>query len=245
MDMSFLDLFRLLIKKIKIIIAVALLAAILMFSYCIFLMTPVYSAEASILIASGVLFKNEDTFTNTDYITTGELSTSFALMKSFSGILTRSIDYYDVALTSVQDELNNKYTVAEFIGMTDISYEENSIILTIRVKASDPNDAVVLVKALANSAPKEITNRLGRTSATILDVDTSAVKVGPKTFTLTAAALFFGFALSSIVIVFVRYQDKTVKGEDDFLNNHDIPLLGAVPDFENEIKSKRKVRNNG
>ncbi len=240
MELTFAEVLKILIKRIKVIALVVILSVVIAVGYNLLFVKPVYSANATVLIASGALFKEEGTQTNSEYITTGELSTSFALMKSFSGILTESVEYYDKALAIAKDEgLNNDYTVKSLASATKIKYDEDSIILDITVNTNDAQDAEVLIAALAECAPGIITSKLGRTSAVVLNVDAYAGKVSMGTVTCALIAFACGLAIAIILALAIEKLDKTVKGEDDFLKAHNVPLLGSVPDFES--KNKRRI----
>ena len=239
MELTFAELLKILLKRIWIVVLVVAVSLVIALGYCFFLAKPVYSADASILIASGALFKDEGSQITTEYITTAEISTSLALMKSFSGVLTDSEEYYDKALALAKEEgLSLEYAPKSLARATAISFEEDSIILDIKVKTNNRNDAEVLIAALAECAPETITSKLGRTSAVVLNVDSDASKVSPDMAVVISLALLGGFAVSVVLAIIIEKLDKTVKGEDDFLKNHTVPLLGSVPDFE--TKSKRR-----
>ena len=241
MEMTILDVLHIVLKRLWLIITAVVLAFTIALSYCVFIARPVYSAKATILIASGVLFNGEDTRDPADYITTGELSTSFALMKSISGILNKSMEYYETALEVAEETgaLNHSYTAAALKSGTSISYEEESIILTVTVKTYDREDTAILIAALAECTPNAVTSRLGRTSADVLHIDERASRVAPNTPVTCVIGAFVGLLLSVLAAIVIEKFDKTVKGEDDFIKNHKYPLLGCVPDFE--TKNKRRT----
>lgn len=240
MDFNFVELLKILLKRIKLVIAVVVIGVLATVGYFKFLVTPVYSANATVLIASGALFKDEGSQINTEYITTAELSTSFALMKSFAGILTESVEYYDKALALAKDEgLNGEYSVDSIARSTRIKYDEESIILDISVSTNDKNDSVVLIESLAKCAPETITSKLGRTSAVVLNVDTGAHRTSMSLTMYVVIAFVCSLVVATVLAVVVEKLDKTVKDEEDFLKAHNVPLLGTVPDFE--TKSKRRI----
>ena len=240
MELTLIDILKILLKRMWVVISVVVISVAVAMGYCLFIAKPVYSADATVLIASGALFKNEGSQTTTEYITTAELSTSLALMKSFSGVLTESEEYYDKALALAEEEgLSKDYSASGLSRATSINFKEDSIILDISVKTNSRNDSEVLISALAECAPETITSKLGRTSAVVLNVDSAARKVSPNVAVIMLMALICGFAVSVVLAIVIEKLDKTVKGEDDFLKNHTVPLLGSVPDFE----SKGKRRN--
>lgn len=242
-NISIIDIAKIIWKKIWVVVISAVVCVALVFGYCTLIAKPMYSASSTVLFASGVLFKDDQTnLGNSEYITTGELSSTFGMMKSFSGILLKSTDYYTEALSLAQSRgLNKQYSAEGIRGATRISYEEDSVFITITVTVGDKQDAVVLISALAEVAPTVITSKIGRTSADILNVDKSASKVSPQTALLSILAFIIGAAVSAIIIVAANRLDKTIKGEEDLTAKHDLPLLGVVPLFETAKKKGRFV----
>ncbi|MBO5909104.1 MAG: hypothetical protein J6Q67_04920 [Clostridia bacterium] len=241
--LNLLDIAKILWKRMFIIIITVVVFLSGTLIYCYAIQKPAYSAKATVLFASGVLFDDNTQQTDSEYITTAELSTSFALMKSFSGILTRSIDYYDIALASAKKAgLDGKYTRESLMKSTTIEYEESSVFLNITVVSENPNDAVKLVTALANEAPTTVKNHLARVSATVLFADERAADVNPKTAVMCVFSVVVAVVLSSFVVIMAEAFDKTIKNEDDFTHKHSIPFLGSVPDFE-LVGRKGKVIN--
>lgn len=242
MEFSLIDFLKIIKSKIWIIIVSVVVCCAIALGYGVLTIRPLYSANATVLIASGALFKDENEHKgSTEYITTGELSTTFALMKSFKGILQQSVDFYETALSEANAVgLEGEYSVASLSRMASISYQEESLILVISVTGGTKRDAVTLVNALANAAPECIMEKLGRTSAVVLNVDTVATDVSVGLDTYFFLFFIIGIVLGVMIIFLVDKFDRTIKNEKDYLENYQVPLLGTVPEFEN-VKKKRGV----
>lgn len=240
-NISLIDLAKIIWKKIWIVGISSLVCIAIALCYCLFFAKSAYAASSTVLFASGVLFKDDQSEVgNTEYITTGELSTTFAMMKSFSGILMKSTDYYVEALRLAEAKgLNGTYSVENLMAATDITFEEDSVFITITVTVDDKDDAVVLISALSEAAPTVVTSKIGRTSADVLNVDDKASEVTASTMLFVLLALVVGAAVSSAIIVISNRLDKTIKGEEDLLSQHDLPLLGVVPMFDVAKKKGR------
>ena len=62
----------------------------------------------------------------------------------------------------------------------------------------------------------------------------------------TGLAGIGGAAITFVVLFVIESMNRSVKGEEDFTNTFDVPLLGAVPDFENvDNGSYRKTKSRG
>ena len=241
---SLIDLAKMIWKKIWIVGVSSAICIVIAFCYCTFFAKSMYASSSTVLFASGVLFKGDgqSQLGDSEYITTGELSTTFAMMKSFSGILMKSTDYYTESLQLAKSKgLNQTYTKEQLMSATNITFEDELVYITITVTVADGEDAAVLISALSETAPKVVTDKIGRTSADVLNVDSKATEVRPNTILFVLLALFVGAFVSSAIIVAVNRLDKTIKGEQDLLEQHDLPLLGVVPLFDNARKKGRFV----
>lgn len=58
----------------------------------------------------------------------------------------------------------------------------------------------------------------------------------------TAIGFMLGALLAFLVLFLIEVFDVRVKSEEDIVNNYTTPLLGTIPLFQNENKSKRGLR---
>lgn len=248
---SLIELAKLVLHRIWVVILCVIVMLVLGLTYCNTIADPKYAASADILVASGELFKenNPDATVSQNqgtYISTAELSTSLALMKSFANVITKSDECYSLALTEahrLQNQgygpLSAEYTVESFKGSTKVSYDDELIILTITVTTGNKNDSHLLVSALANVAPEYICSCIGRTSSMKLNVDVGAQKVSPNTTLICLALVLIGIVGSITFIWISETLDKTIKNDEDFTSHYDIPLLGSIPEFGKTGKKRR------
>ena len=59
----------------------------------------------------------------------------------------------------------------------------------------------------------------------------TAAKVFPRTLVITGVAGIFGAAMAYAVIFLIYCANTVIKGEDDFKDRFDLPILGCIPDF--------------
>lgn len=250
---SLIELAKLVLHRIWIVILCVIVMLVLGLVYCNTIADPKYAASADILVASGELFKeNNPDATSTPsqgtYISTAELSTSLALMKSFASVITKSDECYDLALKeaeklqrSSEAPLSGTYTVESLKGATKVDYDDESIILTITVTTGNKNDSQILVSALANVSPDFICSCIGRTSSVKLNVDETARKVSPNTMVICFAMVIVGIVGAVAFIWIAESLNKTIKSEEDFTSHYDIPLLGSIPEFSKNGKKRKKA----
>ena len=73
----------------------------------------------------------------------------------------------------------------------------------------------------------------------------SAAVVSPRTVFSTVLFALLGAIISSLIIVVVSMLDKAINGEEDFKGSFDIPVLGAVPDFDTSSSTTKGKKTAG
>ena len=54
------------------------------------------------------------------------------------------------------------------------------------------------------------------------------------------AAVILGAVLVFAIAIIITVMDKTIKGENDFTANYDIPILGNIPNFKAAAREEKK-----
>ncbi len=222
--------FKALWEKIWLIILATAICFSAGYGYCKLIAEPEYRAKTLIAAVSGNFISENNTLSNvTTYVTAGELSTTLALQGSFEGILSNSTALYEEV--AANGSYSREYTAKEIKSATDVQPVEDTILVAIYVKTSNPNDAVLIANDIAKVSEKYITKTIDRTSVTVVNNAETANKVSPNTAFTSIVAGFFGGIIVALVILLVNFLDKSIKGEEDFKNHYNIPILGIVPDF--------------
>lgn len=224
------SIFKVLWEKAWLIIIAAAICFTAGYGYCKLIAKPVYSSRALVCAVSGSFISENDNLANvTTYVTGTEISTSFALQSSFASILENATSLYEEIASS--DAYSRKYTRTELKKATTIEYNTEQIILAVVVKVENPNDAVLIANDVAKLAEKYITGTFARTTVNVINRAEVSNKVSPNTAFTSIIAGVFGAAIVVLIILLVHFLDKSIKGEEDFKNHYNIPILGVVPDF--------------
>lgn len=240
-DILLTDLFKILLKRLHIIIITAVLCAVVAVGYSLFLVDPVYSAKASLFADNGGITAVSDSGSQTGTtVKSTDVASSLNLLKTYVGILGET-DFY--TLVNEYMKVNGKsigLTDSELKNMTEIAEREDTMLLDITVRSKNGDFAKDLANAIAEKAPEYIREFVPQATAKKFRTAQSFVKVLPNVTLNTFTAGFLGAVLAAVVIVIRVINDQTVKGEEDFSENFDIPILGSVPYFDlgNQTKSK-------
>ncbi len=224
-ELTISNIVSIILKRIWLVIIVAVLCGALAFGYCSFLATPVYRANTSILITNGGII----TESSDDSIQTNDLSASIYLVDTCVDILKSQKIYKDLSTA-----LGEKYSYSSLKGGFSISRrDEESLFIDISFRSTDKEEAKIIVNAFTQLAPSYTEEILPSVTVEILDTADSTSCVYPQTLSTTVVFAMLGAAVICILLVLIATLDQAIKDEEDFMAHFDIPVLGSVPDFDN------------
>lgn len=241
-DVSLIYFLQLAWKKLWFLILFMIVFAIAAFSYCKFLATPVYNASSSILVTNGAIVTQYETGPNqTDSISSTDITASLSLANTVIDILKTPDIYLELS-----EQFDGKYTYSELKSLIKVERRgNNTLFIDITASSKDGKEAKLIANEFAKASCKYVTKFIPYAKANVASTALNFQLVFPSTATITAIAAMFGVVLAFIIVFIADSLNQSIRGEDDFIAKYDLPILGAVPDFENnEVLGKysRKSR---
>ena len=227
-------------RRLWIIAIAAVVCAAATFGYCKIFLTPSYSATASILVTNGaVITSYEET---TDKISGSDISASLYLSYTVVDILNTPDIYIELA-----DQLGEKGNYQNIMSGFSVSRRnEDTLFIDITYSSTDPNKAMNVVNKFVDVACEYIPGFIPSARANVAATAIKASQTFPRTMMATGVVGVLGAVATFVVLFAIESMNRSIKGEEDFANNFDVPLLGAVPDFENvENSAYRKSKSKG
>ncbi len=237
---NIMDLVMLALHHIWIIILAAVVFAAGAFSYCKFFITPSYSATASILVTNGAVTTSYDE--TTGKIASSDISASLYLSYTVVDILNTPDIYKKVA-----NQLGKDYNYQGLMGCSSIARRsDETLFIDVTFSSTDPKEAMRIANKFVEIACGYIPEFIPSARANVASTAIKASMTYPRTLMTTGVAGVVGAVAAYIVLFIIESMNRAIKGEEDFTSNFDVPLLGAVPDFENaESGGHRKARGRG
>ena len=237
---NIMELVMIALRHIWIIILAAVVFAVAAFSYCKLFLTPSYSAQASILVTNGAVITSYAE--TTDKISGSDIQASLILSNTVVDILKTPDIYQKVA-----KQLGKEYSYQGLMGASSISRRgEDTLFVDVTFSSTDPKEAMRIANKYVEVACGYIPEFIPSARANVASTAIKASKTFPRTMTTTAVAGFVGAIAAYVVFFIIESTNRSIKGEEDFTNTFSVPLLGAVPDFENvESGSYRKHKGKG
>lgn len=224
-EISLSSIISIILHRIWLVVIVAVLCAAIAFGYCNFFATPVYSARTSILITNGGLI----TDSYDDSIQTNDLSASIYLIDTCVDILKSQGIYRDLS-----EAIGGKYTFQQLKGAFTITRrDDENLFIDISFKSTDPEEAKLIANTFTQLCPTYMSGKLPPVTIEVMDEAFGTSMVYPNTLSSVAIFGFLGAVVTCLLLVLIASLDQTITCEEDFKEAFDIPILGAVPDFDN------------
>lgn len=219
------DIIRLLLPKWPLILISGIVVAIIAYVYSALFITPVYRA-------SGTLYVTGDVKNSTEYVqkdtSLSDLMLSQELAKTYGQILSSNTFFKAVA------EKNGRGYDYEYIQkITSITNIEETGILYVSVKHTNPQIAYELTNTILELAPDELARVVVSGSANIIDsADMPESPISPNMPKNIVIGGIVGILVCAVAIFLRDLLDNTIKTPDEIEDTFGIPVLGMIPHID-------------
>ena len=221
------ELFQILLKNWLWILLSTLGCAILGLLITMFLITPKYRAEATMIVNT----RQDQTAT----VTNDQITSAQKLVDTYS-IIIRSRRVVD----PIMDKLNIEADYESFVKNIIVESVNDTQVMSIQVENKDPEIALQVVQEIVDRAPGAIISTVEAGSVNVVSEPyvNSEVPVSPSKLKNTAIAAFIGLFISSGAFLLIAFLDNTFKSEEDIQKQLGLVTIGIIPTTES---CKKKV----
>lgn len=225
-SIDFADLIRLMVKKLWLIILLAVAGVLLSFGYTKILVTPKYTSSIQLYVSNAQVLEQQQKINYSDISAAQQLVNTYAVIAQSNQVIGGVVE-------SLKLPYSNS-TVRQMIRVESVNETE---VMKISVTCDNAQQASDIANAFAAVAPEQIKKI---TKAGYVELVDKAVPVlsptSPNTMRNCLLGFFFGFAVAAIYIILREMFDLHVKGEEDLKKHYNIPMLGSVPSIHSESK---------
>lgn len=221
------ELFQILLKNWLWILLSTLGCAILGLLITMFLITPKYRAEATMIVNT----RQDQTAT----VTNDQITSAQKLVDTYS-IIIRSRRVID----PIMEKLNIEDDYESFVKNIIVESVNDTQVMSIQVENKDPETALQVVQEIVDRAPGAIISTVEAGSVNVVSEPyvNSEVPVSPSKLKNTAIAAFIGLFVSSGAFLLIAFLDNTFKSEEDIQKQLGLVTIGIIPTTES---CKKKV----
>lgn len=221
------ELFQILLKNWLWILLSTLGCTILGLLITMFLITPKYRAEATMIVNT----RQDQTAT----VTNDQITSAQKLVDTYS-IIIRSRRVID----PIMEKLNIEADYESFVKNIIVESVNDTQVMSIQVENKDPEIALQVVQEIVDRAPGAIISTVEAGSVNVVSEPyvNSEVPVSPSKLKNTAIAAFIGLFISSGAFLLIAFLDNTFKSEEDIQKQLGLVTIGIIPTTES---CKKKV----
>ena len=221
-------------KCVLYMVIVAIILGVAAYAFCTYVATPTYQSYVS-FVATNKGFGDADFDTNSK-ISSADIAASLAMLNTYAGVLRTSGMYEQVA-----SRCGLSYTAKQISSMVAIQARtDDSLFIDVRVTSPDPEHSVKIANTILDIGADYVVGMIPNAYLKGVEYSKSASQNYPNTpFTILLFS-FFGAVFVYVAAMIVNAMDKTIKGEKDFNNNYDIPILGNIPNFKVAAREEKK-----
>lgn len=235
-QIDLLELFYALKKRIVLILIAGVLGALTALAYTKLLVTPIYSATASMLVLT-----KETTLTSL-----ADLQLGSQLTQDYSRLIM-SYTVLEEAIANLGLDMSPETLEANI----SLNNQQDTRIMDITVTNPDPETARALAEEVGNVSAEFIGEKMGIVPPSIIEeVKLPKSPVSPSTSRNVMMGGMAGIALVAGIICVMTIMDDTIRSADDISQYLGVPALALIPDRKDYIggtgepwkKSKKKKR---
>lgn len=213
------EIFGMLARKWIIIAAAGVAAAVAVFCYFHFIVTPQYTSSARIMVINRQ---------SSESITATDLTSSTTLSNDYVEIVTSR-----TVMEQVIADLDLNYSVGTLQSMVSASVVTNTRMINISVTNPDPILAKKITDSVSNVSSTRICEVMNiENMVSIVDEGSLPTEPSsPATTRNTVIAALLGIIIAAVVIIIIGIKDDRIKTPEDVEKYLGVSVLGTIPVF--------------
>ncbi len=209
------DIFRILCKRIKLIIFIPLLAVMLSAVFSYYYLTPAYQASTTMMLWKE--YSGE--------IEIRDLQINRQLVNTYREIAKSRL----VAEKTIK-ELNMDLTIGQLINKVDVSLVGDTEIISISVTDGNPENAAIIANKVAEVFQEQVPLMINMDNIRIIDeAIPNYSPISPRPRLNMAVAGILGFIMAMGLAIFLEYIDDTIKTPEELQWLLELNVLGTIP----------------
>lgn len=237
-EISIWQVLNIIVKRLWLILLVAVIFAGSAYVYNSNFVTPTYAARSSVIATNGGIIENPQN--TSSKISSSDLASSLSIVDTCVDVF-KTYSFYE-ELAKEPELARYGFSPIQLKRMTRVGRRsEESLFIDLKIANTDPKTAVVVANCVANLAQNYISTKLPNALIVPADKCISAYLTGPLTTRSTILFFIFGAFISVVFFIILAATDKTIKDEEEISKRYNVAVLGVVPDFDAKtVKGARK-----
>jgi succinoglycan biosynthesis transport protein ExoP len=223
------DIIHIIKKHLWAIVATVILFASVSGIISAFFLSDTYASSTTLIVIKQNQGSGVNDFNQSD------LNLARSLVNTYNEIIRSNL-----VIDSVINDLNLDMGLGELRSKISVKAEGNTEIMRITVEDTIPERAREIADSVANVFIIEVNKLMNMENVQV--IDTARVPgspIRPKTMQNIVIAALLGLMLGLGVVFLIEFLDNTIKTQEDVEKHLQLPVIGRIPQFDDE-KSRKK-----
>lgn len=235
LDPNIQKLISLLLKKWKLLIIFALIGAMMAFVYTLNFTSLKYSSNVTFFAyavdSQQELFESQSTNTKISS-NTSKMNYAIKMLSTYIEIF-KTYEFNQTVANEINKKNNTSYSASQIKNAITFSTTEETAVFRATVTTDNPDLSYQIARQLEESIPEKCKNmNNGLVNASVEDVALKSASQSPSYSKNCIIGLVVGILIAAAYVILRDLIDIRVKGVTDLEENYDIPVLGAIPEFQ-------------
>ncbi|WP_127579963.1 YveK family protein [Paenibacillus koleovorans] len=221
MELDLKDYFKIIMKRLWLLIAIVVVACTTTGVVSFFFMTPIYEASTKLIV------NKSSERVGIEQLTLNDVNLNIRIIDTYKEVIKSPYIMEIVAKEYPQFSL----TAEQLIGKVRVNSVNNTQVMTLIVQDPSHSKAVEIVNAVSKVFQREIPNVMNVDNVSLLSeakILNEPAPVKPDPFMNLAISLVVALMAGIGVIFLLEYLDDTIKTEADVLKYLELPVLTMV-----------------
>lgn len=214
--------FEVIKKRFFLILFLTIITVSIVTTVSYYILTPIYSSKTQFIVNESRKGSESDLILDQNTI-----RTNVELINTYNVIIKSS-----AILDDVISELNLPYSMEILSRNIQVSSEQDSQVVTVVVKDSDPKRATEIANTTVHVFQNKISDIMNVDNVNVLSKAVTKEKpipVEPKPILNIAIAIVLGMMLGVGLAFLLEYLDTKLHKESEIQEKLNVPVLGVVP----------------
>lgn len=212
-------------KRWKLIVLITIAATLVSAILSFFVIKPQYEATTKLFIGKQETSQNVANYDNSDVMMYQKLMKTYAELVKTSDLVTKAVKSANLDY--------NKNEIKDILNNLNVTSSADTQILDLSFKGGNPKEVLKVTEAITNEFISESKELIPNGNIQVIQkpqLPENPVSPNKKLNILIAFVL--GFIVGIAVVLLLEYLDNTFKSREELEKTLDLPIIGAIPDYD-------------
>lgn len=229
MQLTIVEIYYMIVQRMWLVALCVILGVGGAYSFSKYVIKPQYASSAALLVRPNRDETGFDKTANVEYLTYAQ-----KVVDTYIVLLTND-SFLDLVAQTTKAAQNG----SAIKGMIKMNSINNTEVFRVTVTAPSAQMAYALSDTITRLSKKQIQSLMEADDVKIVQKANLPIEpTSPNIISNSFIGGFFGLVLAIGIIFLIQYLDVKIRDEEDIIATYNLPVLGAVPRFNQKAKGR-------